>query len=140
MINDYIDIVSGEVIDLGLQIDILLDKNQNQTEVLREVIGATTTYFSIDKRKMGDPLFVGELMKEVNNVPGVVNVIEVRVYNKIGGEYSSSQVSQSYKDAVTKEISQSNMTVYMKSNQIFQIRFPQKDIQIRVITLGTTTY
>jgi hypothetical protein len=89
---------------------------------------------------MGDPLFVGELMKEVNNVPGVVNVIEVRVYNKIGGEYSSSQVSQSYKDAVTKEISQSNMTVYMKSNQIFQIRFPQKDIQIRVITLGTTTY
>jgi len=140
MINDYIDIVSGEVIDLGLQIDILLDKNQNQTEVLREIIGATTSYFSIDKRKMGDPLFVGELMKEVNNVPGVVNVIDVRVYNKIGGEYSSSQVSQSYKDAITKEIAQSNMTVYMKSNQIFQIRFPQKDIQIRVITLGTTTY
>ena len=140
MINDYIDIVSGEVIDLGLQIDILLDKNQNQTEVLREIIGATTSYFSIDKRKMGDPLFVGELMKEVNNVPGVVNVIDVRVYNKIGGEYSSSQVTQSYKDAITKEIAQSNMTVYMKSNQIFQIRFPQKDIQIRVITLGTTTY
>ena len=140
MINDYIDIVSGEVIDLGLQIDILLDKNQNQTEVLREVISSTTSYFSIDKRKMGDPLFVGELMKEVNNVPGVVNVIEVRLFNKVGGEYSSSQVSQSYKDPVTKEISQSNMTVYMKSNQIFQIRFPQKDIQIRVITLGTTTY
>jgi hypothetical protein len=140
MINDYIDIVSGEVIDLGLQIDILLDKNQNQTEVLREIISATTSYFSIDKRKMGDPLFVGELMKAVNDVPGVVNVIDVRVYNKIGGEYSSSQVSQSYKDAITKEISQSDLTIYMKSNQIFQIRFPQKDIQIRVKTLGTTTY
>jgi hypothetical protein len=79
-------------------------------------------------------------MKDVNNVPGVVNVIEVRAYNKIGGEYSSSQVSQSYKDTATKEILQSDMTVFMKANQIFQIRFPQKDIKIRVKTLGTTTY
>ena len=89
---------------------------------------------------MGDPLFVGELMKEVNNVAGVVNVIDVRVFNKIGGEYSSSEVSQSYKDPVTKEILQSDMTIYMKANQIFQIRFPQKDIKIRVKTLGSTTY
>jgi hypothetical protein len=139
MVNDYIDIVSGEVIDLGLQIDILLDKNQNQTEVLREIISATTAYFSIDKRKMGDPLFVGELMKEVNDVPGVVNVIDVRVYNKTGGEYSSAKVSQTL-DATSGLITQSDMTVFMKSNQIFQIRFPNKDIQIRVKTLGTTTY
>lgn len=140
MINDYIDIVSGEVIDMALEIDLLLDKNQNQGEVIRDVISSTTDYFSIDKRKMGDPLFVGELMKEVNNVPGVVNVIDVRVFNKIGGEYSSSQVSQSYKDPITKEILQNDMTVFMKANQIFQIRFPQKDIKIRVKTLGTTTY
>lgn len=140
MINDYIDIVSGEVIDMSLEIDLLLDKNQNQGEVIRDVISSTTDYFSIDKRKMGDPLFVGELMKEVNNVPGVVNVIDVRVFNKIGGEYSSSQVSQSYKDPITKEILQNDMTVFMKANQIFQIRFPQKDIKIRVKTLGTTTY
>ena len=139
MVNDYIDIVSGEVIDLGLQIDILLDKNQNQTEVLREIISATTSYFSIDNRKMGDPLFVGELMKEVNNVPGVVNVIDVRVYNKTGGEYSSAKVSQAV-DGTTGLITQTDMTVFMKSNQIFQIRFPNKDIQIRVKTLGTTTY
>jgi len=140
MINDYLDIVSGEVIDLGLEIDVLLDKNQNQSEVLREMISKTTSYFSIDKRKMGDPLFVGELMKEVNDVAGVVNVIDVRVFNKTGGEYSSSVVSQSYKDSTTKEIQQSDMTVFMKSNQIFQIRFPNKDIKIRVKTLGSTTY
>lgn len=140
MINDYIDIVSGQVIDLGVQIYVLLDKNQNQTEVIREVISATTSYFSIDKRKMGDPLFVGELMKEVNEVPGVVNVTDVKVFNKIGGQYSSSQVSQAFKDATTKEIAQSDLTIFMKSNQIFQIRFPGKDIQISVKTLGTTTY
>ena len=140
MINDYLDIVSGEVIDFGLEIDVLLDKNQNQTEIIRDAIETTTKYFSIDKRKMGDPLFVGELMKEINNVSGIVNVIDVRVFNKVGGEYSSSEVAQSYKDSTTKEIQQNDMTIFMKSNQIFQIRFPNKDIKIRVKTLGSTTY
>ena len=140
MINDYLDIVSGEVIDLGLEVDVLLDKNQNQTEVIRDIIASTTSYFSIDKREMGDPLFVGELMKEVSNVSGVVNVIDVRVFNKTGGEYSSSEVSQSYKDSTTKEIQQNDLTVFMKANQIFQIRFPNKDVKIRVKTLGSTTY
>jgi hypothetical protein len=140
MINDYLDIVSGEVIDLSLEVDVLLDKNQNQTEVVRDMIESTTSYFSIDKRKMGDPLFVGELMKEINNVSGVVNVIDIRVFNKMGGEYSSSQVSQAYKDQTTREIQQNDLTIFMKSNQIFQIRFPNKDIKIRVKTLGSTTY
>jgi hypothetical protein len=89
---------------------------------------------------MGDPLFIGELMKEINNVSGVVNAIDVRVYNKLGGEYSLSEVAQAYKDTTTKEIQQSDLTIRMKSNQIFQIRFPNKDIKIRVKTLGTTTY
>ena len=140
MINDYLDIVSGEVIDLGLEVDVMIDKNQNQTEVLRDIITRITAYFSIDKRKMGDPLFVGELMSDITNVSGVVNVVEIKVFNKTGGEYSSSEVSVGYKVAATKEIGQTDMTIHMKSNQIFQIRFPNKDIKIRVKTTGTTTY
>jgi hypothetical protein len=140
MINDYIELDNGEVIDLKLEFDIVIDKNVSQTEVLKTVISDVTDYFSIDKRKMGDPLFVGDLMRLVGQISGVVNVVEIRVYNMTGGEYSSSEVSQSYKDEQTKEILQSDMTIFMKSNQIYQIRFPNKDIKIRVKTLGTTTF
>jgi hypothetical protein len=140
MINDYIDIQSGEVIDLSLQIDLHIDKNTNPTDIIRAVIDGTTDFFAIEKRKMGDPLFVGDLSKTIGNVAGVVNVIDIRVYNKIGEQYSSSQVAQSYKDNTTKEILQSDMTVFMKSNQIFQIRFPNVDIMVRTKSLGTTTY
>jgi hypothetical protein len=89
---------------------------------------------------MGDPLFVGALNKIIGDVSGVINVIETRVYNKIGGEYSSAQVTQSYKDNTTKEIAQTDSIIFMKSNQIFQIRFPNKDIRVRVKTLGTATF
>ena len=140
MINDYIDIVSGEVIDLGLEIDLLVDKNNNQTDILKDVISSASEHFSIDKRKMGDPLFVGELQKTISEITGVVNVVDLRVYGKTGGEYSSAEVSQGYNDEDTKEISQSDSTIFMKSNQIYQVRFPNKDIKIRVKTLGSTTF
>lgn len=140
MINDYIDIASGEVIDFGLEIDLHIDKNENPTDIVRTVIQNTTTFFAIEKRKMGDPLFVGDLKREIGNVGGVTNVIDVRVFNKIGGQYSSTEVAQSYSDTLTKEILQSDMTIFMKSNQIFQIRFPNIDIKVRTKTLGTTTY
>lgn len=140
MLNDYIDIISGEVIDLGLEIDLVIDKNENPTEIITSVINQTVSSFAIEKRKMGDPLLLGDLSRELGNVTGVVNVVDIRVYGLTGGEYSTYEVSQDYLDPVTKEIQQSDMTIYMKSNQIYQIRFPNKDIKVRVKTLGSTTY
>jgi hypothetical protein len=140
MINDYIDIVSGQVIDLGLEIDLIIDKNVNKTEVIKETINKTITSFSIDGRKMGDPLFLGDLFKELGNVNGVINVVDIRAFNLLGGEYSTAEVSQPYVDDVTREILQSDKTIFMKANQIYQIRFPNKDIKVRVKTLGSTTY
>jgi hypothetical protein len=140
MINDYLDIVSGEVVDLGLEIDLVIDKNITQSEVLKEVITSATEFMNIEGRKMGDPLFLGELQKNVSDITGIVNVVNLKVYGKTGGEYSTSEVSQDYVDDTTKEIQQSDSTIYMKSNQIFQIRFPNKDIKVRVKTLGSTTF
>ena len=140
MINDYLEIESGEVIDLSVQVDILGDKNETETEIVRTVIEKVIQYFSIDKRKMGDPLFVGELFKEIGTVAGVVSVVDIRVYGKVGGEYSTNEVSVGYVDSATKEISQSDMTIFMKSNQIPQIRFPNKDIKVRVKPLVSTTF
>jgi hypothetical protein len=140
MINDYLDIVSGEVIDLGLEVDLVVDKNESQSDIIKSTIEGIIEFFRIERRKMGDPLMVGQLSKTIGSVPGVENVVDIRVFNKIGNEYSSAQVSQSYKDTLTKEILQSDSVVFMKNNQIFQIRFPNKDIKIRVKTLGSTSY
>jgi hypothetical protein len=140
MVNDFVEIESGEVIDLGLEIDLVVDRNETESDIIKSTVQKVIQYFQIDKRKMGDPLFVGELFKEIGTVSGVVNVIDVRVFNKIGEEYSQAEVSQIYKDETTKEIQQQDMIIYMKSNQIFQIRFPNKDIRIRVKPLTSTTF
>lgn len=140
MLNDYIDIQSGEVIDMGLEVDLVVNKNENSTEIIKSTIDEIISFFDITKRKMGDPLLVGNLSRTIGNVGGVENVVDIRVFNKIGGNYSSSEVAQSYLDDTTKEIQQSDSTIYMKSNQIFQIRFPNIDIKVRTKTLSSTTF
>lgn len=140
MINDYIDITTGEVIDFGVDIDLIVNKNSNSTEIVRSAITKITEYFAIENHKMGDPLFVGDLFKIIGDVNGIVNIIDIRIINKIGGTYSLSEVSQGYKDAITKEILQQDLMVFMNPNQIYQIRYPNKDIRIRVKTLGTSTF
>ena len=140
MLNDYIDIDAGEVIDMGLQVDMVIDRNANQTDVVKQSISSITSFFDVSNRKMGDPLYVGDLITNIGGIVGVVNVVDVRVYNLIGGAYSTAQVAQSYVDDTTMEIAQSDSTIYMLANQIFQIRFPSTDIKIRVKTLTSTTY
>lgn len=140
MLNDYIDIVAGEVIDMAVEVDLIVNKNENQTDIAKQTITTITDFFDISKRKMGDPLFVGDLKREIGNVAGVVNVVDVRIFNLIGGKYSSAEAVQPYVDNTTKEILQSDSTIFMKSNQIFQVRYPSSDIRIRVKTLASTTF
>jgi hypothetical protein len=140
MLNDYVEIESGEVIDFGIEIDLIVNKNELESDIIRSAVQTATDYFSINKRKMGDPLFVGDLFREIGDIAGVVSVVDIRVFNKVGGEYSTYEVSQSYSDETTKQISLLDLIVYMKRNQIFQIRFPNKDIRVRVKPTTTTTY
>lgn len=140
MINDYLDIASGEVIDLGFEIDLVSNRNENDTEIIKTAIETVIDLMSIDKRKMGDPLFIGDMYREIGNIPGVVNVVDIRVFNKVGGEYSTNETAQSYSDEETRQILDQDKIIYMKSNQIFQVRFPNKDIKVRIKSLTSTTF
>ena len=71
------------VIDLSVEISVFGDKNESETEIVRSVIEAAIQYFSIDKRKMGDPLFIGDLFKEIGTLSGVVSVTEIKVFGKV---------------------------------------------------------
>lgn len=46
MLNDYVDIQSGEVIDLGLEIDIIIDRTQTQTEVMKNAVESITVFLN----------------------------------------------------------------------------------------------
>ena len=140
MINDYISIESANPIDLAIDIDVVLDGAQNQGAIVSKIIDLTTTYFNPQVRQLGQNVNVSELRRVIQNENGVVSISDMRFYNRVGGQYSSNQTSQRYSNANTKQIQLINDTIFAEPTQIYQVRFPNKDINVRVINLKTVNF
>jgi hypothetical protein len=64
-INDYIEIKSGRIYNIGLSLDVFIDKNYNVANVVTNVINAIKDYFDVEKHEMGEDIFVGDLEKQL---------------------------------------------------------------------------
>ncbi len=133
MMNDYISIMSANVIDLSLNIEVVLDSSQNQGALITQIIDITSTFFSPENRQMGENVYISELRRQIQSLNGVITLSNISVFNKVGGQYSSSQTSQRYSDSQTKQIELINDTLFAEPNQTYQVRFPNKDITVSVL-------
>jgi hypothetical protein len=137
MINDYVTVKNGRVINLGFEIDIFADKAVPKGEVISGVISSVTQYFDINKWDMGDNIYLSQLVENINNVAGVLNVTDLRVYNKVNenGKYSLNEISQPYIDDTTRQIDLlGRYTLFGAPNAMFEIKFPNKDIKVTIST------
>lgn len=137
MINDYISVQTADVIDLSLDISVVLNSTQSQGAVVSSIINKVTSFFSPSQIEMGETIYISELRRILQSENGVLSVADISVYNKVGGQYSSSETSMSYSDATTKKIQLNEETLYAEPTQIYQIRFPAKDIVVRTKNLTT---
>jgi hypothetical protein len=140
MINDYISIESANPIDLAVDVDVVLDASQNSGAIVSKIIDLVTTYFSPTTRQLGQNVNVSEIRRIIQNENGVVSISDMRFYNKVGGQYSSNQTSQKYSDPNTKQIQLVADTIFAEPTQIYQIRYPNKDINVRVINLKSVSF
>ena len=132
MLNDYITVKSAQVVDLALEIDILADPTFNQGEIVTNIVNQVDEFFSPNKKEMGQNCYVGQLSKNISIQDGVINLIDLRVINKVGGEYSDNQVSQRYSNPDTRQVELIDGVIFAQPNQSFQIQFPEKDVSIRI--------
>lgn len=133
-INDYVEIRDGKILNIGFDIDIHVDKEFPKSQIITETIKVIKDYLDINKRLMGDNVYLSKLYQLINNINGVLNVIEIKVYNKVGeGKYSMNKTSQQYISESTKEINlQGEFTLFGEPNAMFEIRYPEIDIRCRI--------
>lgn len=133
MLNDYVVVKAGKVINLGVDIDLMLEKNVSQSSVIGSVIQKVVDYFDVDKFQMGDNVYISNLIENINNVSGVLNVVNLKFYNKNGSNYSNSISSQAvYVDDQYVIDYSGDYTLYNEINSMFEIKYPSKDIRVRV--------
>jgi len=133
MINDYVLIRDGKIINLSFDIDLYVDKTFNQGELINNTINTIKNYFDIKKWQMGQNVYLAQLIEQINNVAGVLNVVDIKVYNEVDGRYSLNTTNQPYLDNVTKQIDLTDdFALFGEYDTMFEIKYPQSDVRVRV--------
>lgn len=150
-INDYIEIKSGRIYNIGLGIDVFIDKNYNPANVITNIINSVKEYFNVNNHEMGDDIFLGDLEKELTLLDGVVSLIEVRVYKIWNGNYSPDKcplpaliegsacdvsLAQPFNTPDGSESEQIDLmavdkVLYGDYNSMYEIKNPNQNIQIK---------
>jgi len=140
MMNDYISVITADVIDLAIDVQVVLDSAQNSGQVIADVVDKISTYFDPQVRQLGQNVNLSELRSIIQNQNGILTVANIEVTNKVGGQYSSAETSMEYIDPELKIIGPVDDTIFAQPNQVYQVRFPQKDIKISVKNFQSITF
>lgn len=134
MVNDYVVIGDGQIINLGFEFDLLVEKEYPQSQIISNVISTVKSFMDIHSHHMGENIYLGPLIEKVNNVGGVTNVMDIRIFNKVGdGKYSLNEIEQPYLDEATKQIDLlGEYTLFGNPINMFEVKYPEKDITVRV--------
>jgi phage-related baseplate assembly protein len=136
MINDYVIVKPAEVVDLGFEVGVLVETGQ-QVQTSAKITNVIKNEFTMDKANLGKSYSVGEMVKKITQIDGVLNVNYIKAFNKTGAGYSSNTTKQGLIDAATGEIDIANNYIIVDEYQMLNIKNPDVDIKvIPVIATG----
>jgi len=126
MVTDAINIKDAYYINIGVNFDINILGGYSNKDILSNCISSLQDYFNIDKWQINQPIALSDIQSKLLQVKGVQSVVKIEVVNKQGGNYS--QYGYDIAGATRKG------NIYPSLDPaIFEVRYPNADIQGRVV-------
>ena len=130
MVTDAINIKDAFYINIGVNFDISIVGGFNNQTVLQDCINNLKNYFNINNWQINRPIVLSEITVLLLQTKGVQSVVKLEITNKqdtTGVTYSTL----GYDIAGATR----NGNIYPSADpSIFEIRYPDTDIQGRVVT------
>jgi hypothetical protein len=130
MIGDSVNIIDGFIVNIGVDFDIIVLPDYNSNEILTNCILALQNYFAIDKWQINQPIILRDIYILLDNIEGVQTVKNINIVNKVGEYIGYSPYSYSIEAATV-----SNVIYPSLDPMIFEVKYPNTDIQGRVVSL-----
>jgi hypothetical protein len=130
MVTDAINIKDAFYINIGVNFDITVVGGFNNQLVLQECINNLKNYFDIDKWQINRPIILSEITVILLQTKGVQSVVKLEITNK-------EDITGSTYSALGYDIAGAtrNGNIYPSADPcIFEVRYPDTDIQGRVVT------
>jgi hypothetical protein len=130
MVNDSIGIKDAFIVNIGVNFDIIVLPNYNSNEVLTKCILALQDFFAIKNWQVNEPIILRDVYAVLDNVDGVQTVKNIVISNKVGTALGYSPYAYDITGATI------NNVVYPSLDPcIFEVKYPDTDIQGRVVNL-----
>ena len=130
MVNDSVNIKDAFIVNIGVNFDIIILPNFNSNEVLSKCILALQDYFAIDKWAINQSIVLRNLYILLDAIEGVQTVQDITINNLVGENLGYSKYAYSIPAATQ------NNTIYPSLDpSIFEVKYPNTDIQGRVVNL-----
>jgi hypothetical protein len=126
MVTDAINIKDAYYINIGLNFDIIILSGYSNKDIITNCINALKDYFNTDKWQINQPIIISDITSKLLQVKGVQSVVKLEITNKQGGNYSQ------YGYDIAGATKSGNIYPSLDP-AIFEIRFPDVDIQGRVV-------
>jgi len=130
MINDTINIKNAFIINIGINFDIVVLPNFNNSEVISNCISELQTYFDISNWQINQPIMLKDIYILLDKIEGVQTVKNIDIYNIVGENLGYSYWAYDISGAT-----KSNVIYPSLDPMIFEVKYPDSDIQGRVVPL-----
>ena len=135
MIGDTVNIKDAFIINIGVDFEIITLPNFNNSEVIARCITELQNYFLISRWQINQPIILREITVLLDKVTGVQTVQNINIVNKAGTNSGYSQFAYDITGA-----SQNGIIYPSLDPSIFEVKFPDVDIQGKVVSLGTGAF
>lgn len=130
MVGDSINIKDAFIVNIGVNFDIVVLPGFNNSDILGTCLSEVRSYFETSKWQINQPIVLRDLYILLDRVEGVQTVKNISVTNKSGASNGYSNTIYDT-DSATR-----NNTVYPSLDpMIFEVKYPDTDIQGRVVPL-----
>ena len=129
MLTDSVNIKSAYIINIGVNFDVIIRPNYSSRDVLAKCLTDLKEHFQIDNWQINKPIILSTVYSLLDKVDGVQTVKRVNIVNKYGEIDGYSKYSYDISAATL------NGVIYPSLDpSIFEVKFPDNDIQGRVVT------
>ena len=129
LIGDAMDVLDAEVVNFKINIKCRFSHTVNKYELISKIISETKKLFTADKTALGKPIVVSEIRSVVQNLTGVISVVDLELVN-VSGEIENRSYSN-YKKNLSSALD--NDIYFVEPSEILELRHPNYDIIVTVL-------
>lgn len=129
--NDSVLVRDGRIYHLAYDIEVLVGDG-TVADVTTGVVKAVADFHNPRKAVMGGLLALSPLYEAINNLPAVTNIQKLRIFNKVGGEYSANRAEHPLLDASTGELDISENLLQAGADGVFALKDARRDVRVTI--------